>query len=132
MATRFRKIRTRSTKKHGRKGLKTRKMRGGDMGSMLSKFKGALGMPTLTKNQKSMMNEEKKQKRVSEIEETIQNRKNKMAEVNILLRRARGAPSAPAFQSRKQGLQNNINKAKRELRNIMPNHSLVQNMNNNA
>ena len=102
------------------------------MGSMLSKFKGALGMPTLTKNQKSMMNEEKKQKRVSEIEETIQNRKNKMAEVNILLRRARGAPSAPAFQSRKQGLQNNINKAKRELRNIMPNHSLVQNMNNNA
>jgi hypothetical protein len=104
-------------------------MRGGDMGSMLSKFKGALGMPTLTKNQKSMMNEEKKQKRVSEIEETIQNRKNKMAEVNILLRRA---PGAPGFQSRKQGLQNNINKAKRELRNIMPNHSLVQNMNNNA
>ncbi len=93
---------------------------------MLSKFKGVLGMPTMTKEQKAMMNEQKKQNKISEIEEMIQNRKRKIAEVNILLRRA---PGALGFQSRKQGLQDNINKAKRELRNIMPNHSLVQNMN---
>ncbi len=93
---------------------------------MFTTFKTALGMSTLSKEQKAMSNEEGKLKRIAKLEENIA---NVQSELPGARQRATGNPKA--YGHRKNVLESNLKMKLKELKTLMPNHSLVKNLNNN-